>query len=66
MPIPLMNNGVTIMARLEFIGLFTLSHGSNQNQQGVCVSLMWPAALCSGLAALSCGLAALSCGWAEL
>ena len=47
------------MARLKFIGLFTLSHGSNRNQQGGRVPLMWPAALCSGLAALSCG-------WAEL
>ena len=41
------------------IGLFTLSHHGNQNQQGGCVPLMWPAALCSGLAALSCGLAEL-------
>ena len=41
------------MARLKFIGLFTLSHGGNRNQQGGCVPLMWPAALCSGLAALS-------------
>ena len=47
------------MAWLKFIGLFTLSHGSNRNQQGGRVPLMWPAALCSGLAALSCG-------WAEL
>ena len=47
------------MVRLNFIGLFTLSHGGNRNQQGGRVPLMWPAALCSGLAALSCG-------WAEL
>ena len=40
------------MARLKFIGLFTLSHGGNRNQQGGRVPLMWPAALCSGLAAL--------------
>ena len=33
--------------------------GGNRNQQGGRVPLMWPAALCSGLAALSCG-------WAEL
>ena len=52
-------NRVTIMARLKFIGLFTLSHGGNRNQQGERVPLMWPAAFCSGLAALSCG-------WAEL
>ena len=44
---------------LKFIGLFTLSHSGNQNQQGGCVPLMWPAALCNGLAALSCGLAEL-------
>ena len=50
---------VTIMAELKLIGLFTLSHSGNQNQQGGHVPLMWPAALCSGLAALSCG-------WAEL
>ena len=41
---------VTIMARLKFIGLFTVSHGGNRNQQGGCVPFMWPAALCSGLA----------------
>ena len=50
---------VTIMVWLKFIGLFTLSHGSNLNQQGGHVPLMWPAALCSGLVALSCG-------WAEI
>ena len=33
------------MARLKFIGLFTLSHGSNRNQQGGRVPLMWAAAL---------------------
>ena len=43
------------MAQLKFIGLFTLSHGGNRNQQGGCVPLMWPAALHSGLMALSCG-----------
>ena len=43
------------MARLKFIGLFTLSHGGNWNQQGGCVPLMWPVALRSGLAVLSCG-----------
>ena len=47
------------MAQLKFIGLFTLSHGGNWNQQGGRVPLMWPVALCSSLAALSCG-------WAEL
>ena len=47
------------MAQLKFIGLFTLSHGGKQNQQGGRVPLMWPAALCSGLEALSSG-------WAEL
>ena len=50
------------MAGLKFIGLFTLSHGGNQNQQGggggEGVVLMWPVALCGDLAALSCG-------WAE-
>ena len=50
---------VTIMARLKFISLFTLSHGGNRNQQGGCVPLMWPAAFRSGLVALSCG-------WVEL
>ena len=32
------------MARLKFIGLFTLSHGSNWNQQGEHVPLcgLWP------------------------
>ena len=44
---------------IEFIGLFTLFHGSNRNQQGGHVPLMRPAALCSGLTALSCG-------WVEL
>ena len=48
-----------MMALLRFIGLFTFSHGSNQDQQGGCVPLMWHAVLCSGLAALSCG-------WAKL
>ena len=38
----------------KFIGLFTLSYGGNQNQQGGRVPFMWPAVLCSGLAALSC------------
>ena len=33
------------MARLKFIGLFTLSHGGNWNQQGGGVPLMWSAAL---------------------
>ena len=36
------------MVRLKFIGLFTLSHDGNRNQQGGCISLMWPVALCSG------------------
>ena len=30
------------MLRLKFIGLFTLSHGGNWNQQGGHVPLMWP------------------------
>ena len=40
------------MARLKFIGLFTLSHGGNRNQQGGHVPLMWPATFFSGLAVL--------------
>ena len=36
---------MTIMAQLKFIGLFTLSHSGNQNQQGGYVPLMWPVAL---------------------
>ena len=47
------------MVQLKFIGLFTLSHGGKENQQGGRVPLMLPEALCSGLAAFSCG-------WAEL
>ena len=47
------------MARLKFIGLFTLFHGSNGISKGGGVPLMWPVALFSGLVALSCG-------WAEL
>ena len=46
------------MALLKFIGLFTLSHGGNDNQQGA--QLMWRAAIC--LAAR----VAPSCSWAEL
>ena len=42
------------MALCQFIALFILSYGSNQNQQRY-VSLMWCAALCSDLVALSCG-----------
>ena len=41
-----------MMAGLRFIGLFTLC--GNWNQQGGGVPLMWPTALCSGLAALPC------------
>ena len=33
------------MSQLKFIGLFILSHGGNQNQQGVHVPFMWPVAL---------------------
>ena len=43
------------MAHLKFIGLFTLSHGSNRNQQEGHVPFMWPTALCSGLVTLSYG-----------
>ena len=50
---------MTMMALFKFIGLFTFSHGGNQNQQGAQVTLMCCAALCSGLVALSCG-------WVEL
>ena len=32
------------MAQLKFIGLFTVSHGGNWNQQGGPVPLMWSAA----------------------
>ena len=48
--LPYINDRVTIMARLKFIGLFTFSHGGNQNQQGGRVPFMRLAALCSGLA----------------
>ena len=51
---------VTIVVRLKFIGLFTLSHGGNCNQQRGRVPSMWPTALCSGLVALSCGRVELS------
>ena len=30
----IINNWMTVMALLKFIGLFTFSHGGNQNQQG--------------------------------
>ena len=36
------------------VDLFTFSHGDNWNKQGGCVTLMWVAALSSGLAVLWC------------
>jgi len=43
---------VTMMALISFWALFTFSCGGNRNQQGVCVTLMWKAALSRAVSAL--------------
>ena len=48
----IINDRGTIMAWLKFIGLFTISHGGNRNQQG-------------GVPFNVACLAALLCGWTE-
>jgi len=49
---------------IRVVDLFTFSHGGNRNKQGGRVTLMWLAALSSGLAVLWCGCAVLWCGHA--